>query len=384
MGISTIYDLFYYLILAVMIISLVITPSVFGQPKPGSVSNNNNNTLKILSHNSFIDSAGHFHVVGEVENVSPDTVKPVKVIGTFYDVDGKVAGTDFTFTNPDTLPVGNKAPFELILTSASIPIKEIHDYRLSVDWQKGEEAATTVLPSNFGLDNIVIGNENFVENTGSDIVHCGEKVSGIINLRANLDCSNHGLIIGDNTVLNMSGYTIRGPGQESSTVGLVITNNDHVVVVDPGDIRDFQAGILVKGANHVNLSSLILDQNKMGVYTQNSNHLHMEQNIIKDNELGIASSSSDNINISSTLFNGNTLAGVTFVNTKHSAVSQNNIDGSQNGVLLDAQSSGNTVSLNNVLHNVFDLNNANGLATNINSNSFRDNNCQFSNPSRLC
>jgi nitrous oxidase accessory protein NosD len=182
----------------------------------------------------------------------------------------------------------------------------------------------------------------------------------------------------------MSGYTIRGPGQESSTVRLVITNNDHVVVVDPGDIRDFQAGILVKGANHVNLSSLILDQNKMGVYTQNSNHLHMEQNIIKDNELGIASSSSDNINISSTLFNGNTLAGVTFVNTKHSAVSQNNIDGSQNGVLLDAQSSGNTVSLNNVLHNVFDLNNANGLATNINSNSFRDNNCQFSNPSRLC
>jgi hypothetical protein len=42
-------------------------------------------------------------------------------------------------------------------------------------------------------------------------------------------------------------------------------------------------------------------------------------------------------------------------------VSQNNIDGSQNGVLLDAQSSGNTISMNNVLHNVIDMNNANGL-----------------------
>jgi hypothetical protein len=260
------------------------------------------------------------------------------------------------------LSAGDKAPFELILTSATIPVKEIDNYRLSLDWQKGgEEAITTVLPSNFGLHNIVIGNEKFVEKTGSDTVHCGEKVSRIINLRANLDCSNHGLIIGNNTVLNMSGYTIRGSGKETSKVGLIISNDENVVVVGPGDITNFQAGILVKGANHVNLSSLILEQNKMGVHTQNSNYLHMEQNIIKDNEIGIASKSSDNINISSSLFNGNTLAGITFVNTKHSAVSQNNIDGSQNGVLLDAQSSGNTISMNNVLHNVIDMNNANGL-----------------------
>jgi hypothetical protein len=147
-----------------MTIYLVITPSVSAQQKPGSISNNNNNILKILSHNSFIDSAGYFHVVGEVENVSPNTAESVKVIGTFYDADSKVVGTDFTFSNPTKLSAGNKAPFELILTSASIPVKEIHNYRLSIDWQKGEGgAATTVLPSNFGLDNILISNENFAE-----------------------------------------------------------------------------------------------------------------------------------------------------------------------------------------------------------------------------
>jgi hypothetical protein len=90
--------------------------------------------------------------------VSPNTVESVKVIGTFYDADSKVVGTDFTFTKPDKLSEGDKAPFELILTSASIPVKEIHDYRLSLDWKKGEGgAATTVLPSEFGLNNIVIG-----------------------------------------------------------------------------------------------------------------------------------------------------------------------------------------------------------------------------------
>jgi parallel beta-helix repeat protein len=154
--------------------------------------------------------------------------------------------------------------------------------------------------------------------------------------------------------------------------------------VGPGDIRDFQAGILAKGANHVNLSSLILEQNKRGLYLQNSNYLHIEQNIIKDNEIGITSNSDSKVNITSNLLNGNLLTGVAFVNTKDSVLSQNNIDGSQNGVLLDAQSLGNTVSMNNILHNVIDLNNANGLPTNMNSNSYTNNNCQFSNPSGLC
>jgi len=38
--------------------------------------------------------------------------------------------------------------------------------------------------------------------------------------------------------------------------------------------------------------------------------------------------------------------------------SENNIYGSQSAVFADARSLGNTVSMNNVLHNVIDLNNA--------------------------
>jgi hypothetical protein len=45
-------------------------------------------------------------------------------------------------------------------------------------------------------------------------VHCGEKVIGTTKLTANVNCPNHGLIVGNNTVLNMKGYTIRGPGHE--------------------------------------------------------------------------------------------------------------------------------------------------------------------------
>ena len=62
----------------------------------------------------------------------------------------------------------------------------------------------------------------------------------------------------------------------------------------------------------------------------------------------------------------------------------NNIAGSQNGIFLDAQSTENTVRLNNLRENEVDLNNANGLAPTVNQNTYSNNNCRVSNPSGLC
>src|ERR687898_844826 len=148
---------------------------------------------------------------------------------------------------------------------------------------------------------------------------CGQVVSGVVNLTANLNCSSgDGIIVGGpNTVINMNGFSIIGPGQDSSKVGIMVPNVDNVVVNGPGSISNF-------------------------------------------------------------------LAGITFVNTQQSSVGMNNIVGSQNGVFLDGQSKQNTISANNVLENVIDLNNANGLPTNINANQYVDNSCETSNPSGLC
>ena len=80
----------------------------------------------------------------------------------------------------------------------------------------------------------------------------------------------------------------------------------------------------------------------------------------------------------------NERAGVTFVNTDESAVNSNSIQGAQDGIFLDAQSSGNTVELNNANDNVVDLNNANGEPPTINQNTISDNNCLVSSPGGLC
>lgn len=214
---------------------------------------------------------------------------------------------------------------------------------------------------------------------------CGQVVSGLVNLTANLDCSGDGLIIGgDNTVVNMNGYSITGPGPDSSKVGIMVPNNDNVVINGPGSISNFQAGVLVTGANGMKMSSLILDSNQIGVFMTGSENTDIQQNIVKENSLGVATHSSSGAKLTSNLMSGNLLAGITFVNTQQSEVSMNNIDGSQNGAFLDAQSSANSVVANNVLENVVDVNNANGLPPNINNNQFSDNNCQVSNPSGIC
>src|ERR671918_1458207 len=214
---------------------------------------------------------------------------------------------------------------------------------------------------------------------------CGQVVSGVVNLTANLNCSGDGIIInGPNTVINMNGFSITGPGQDSSKVGIMVPNVDNVVVNGPGSISNFQAGVLLTGANGFKINSAILSNNQIGTFMTGAENAQVQQNIIQGNSIGVASHSSTGSAIDSNLMNGNLLAGITFVNTQQSSVGMNNIVGSQNGVFLDGQSKQNTISANNVLENVIDLNNANGLPTNINANQYVDNSCETSNPSGLC
>src|SRR5918994_240328 len=164
---------------------------------------------------------------------------------------------------------------------------------------------------------------------------CGQVVSGVVNLTANLNCSGDGIIVGGpNTVINMNGFSITGPGQDSSKVGIMVPNVDNVVVNGPGSISNFQAGVLLTGANGFKINSAILSNNQIGTFMTGAENAQVQQNIIQGNSIGVASHSSTGAAMDSNLMNGNLLAGITFVNTQQSSVGMNNIVGSQNGVFL--------------------------------------------------
>lgn len=214
---------------------------------------------------------------------------------------------------------------------------------------------------------------------------CGQVSSGVVNLTSNLNCAGDGIIVGGpNTVINMNGFSITGPGADSSKVGIMASNVNNVIINGPGSISNFQAGILLSGTNGCEIDSTTLENNQIAIFMTGADNAEVQQNMIQNNHIGIASHSSIDSKIESNLVNENLLSGVTFVNTKSSTIDMNNVYGSQDGVFVDEQSADNTISSNNVLDNEIDINNANGLPININSNQYAENNCGVSNPSGLC
>ena len=79
---------------------------------------------------------GSMHIVGEVLNQAPVTAKFVKIIATFYNANGQVIGTDFAYADPSDLAPNQRAPFDIIVSEASVPMYQVSSYGLTVDWQQ--------------------------------------------------------------------------------------------------------------------------------------------------------------------------------------------------------------------------------------------------------
>jgi parallel beta-helix repeat protein len=298
------------------------------------------------------------------------TTDPILVVAT-----GEVENDEENRNVDNSISNGND-----LLSSSPLPSPSSQQ-SMNTDITDSSTSGDADLPSQ-SLQDQELG--SLIEGTTTDAA-CGQVVSGVVNLTSNLNCSGDGLIVGGpNTVINMNGFSITGPGQDSSKVGIMVSKVDNVVVNGPGTISNFQAGVLLTGSKGFKLDSTILENNQIAVSMTGVDIAEVQQNMIKNNHLGIASHSSSGSKITSNLISGNQLAGITFVNTKSSSMDMNNVHGSQDGVFLDEQSSDNTLNANNVLKNGVDINNANGLPLNINSNQYAENNCGVSNPSGLC
>jgi parallel beta-helix repeat protein len=214
---------------------------------------------------------------------------------------------------------------------------------------------------------------------------CGQVVEGLVELNSDLNCSGDGLIVAaDSSTIRLNGHTIRGLGPDSSKIGISVGSNEGVRIEGKGTIEQFQIGIFASGAKDTSITSMTIRGNQIGIFSTGIENLQGMQNIITGNDIGLTSHSSNGLQLDENLVSGNQLAGITLNSTEDSLLSKNNVRESENGIFVDADSNGNRIESNDLLRNTVDLNNANGLATNVNSNIFSDNNCETSNPSGLC
>ncbi|MCB0192458.1 MAG: FxLYD domain-containing protein [Anaerolineae bacterium] len=104
--------------------------------------------LEILSHQSYIDNLSWHHLVGEVQNNGDVPIEYVEVMAKFYNTEGKIISTKLTFTAPDTIFPGGKAPFDIVTLRKS-QWQAIDTYTLEVTG----DVATSLLNENLVLTN---------------------------------------------------------------------------------------------------------------------------------------------------------------------------------------------------------------------------------------
>jgi hypothetical protein len=115
--------------------------------------------LKILSHQSYVDSLGWHHIVGEVQNDSEAPVEFVEVMAKLYDATNELIGIKLTFTTPDVIFPGGKAPFDVVTLRRS-QWERIEEYTLEV---KGD-VAESLLDQRL----VLLNQQSYIQN---DLLH---------------------------------------------------------------------------------------------------------------------------------------------------------------------------------------------------------------------
>ena len=280
----------------------------------------------------------------------------------------------------------------------------------------------------------------------SGIASCGQVVTQDVTLTSDLNCDNgDGLIVGASGItINLNGYSITGPqggGAENPTAansnseggdaansnseggdaenptaansnseggdaedirpvstarqttdydgssGILVANADNVAIAGLGEIAGFSRGVTFLGSSGGALTDVQLVNNEIGAVVASSEGTEVSRNTITNNGIAVVSDAS---NGGVTAFNqivANLEQGILLLGSSDNVVAANNMYGNgASGIYLDPMSQRNHIDYNTVFgHETADVNNADGMPTNVNQNSFGDNNnCGTSLPGGLC
>jgi parallel beta-helix repeat protein len=231
------------------------------------------------------------------------------------------------------------------------------------------------------------------------MVSCGEVITEDATLEEDLSCPGDGVIIrGSGIEFNMNGHTISSTDEADSVdltmdydgnSGILVSDADDVTITGLGRISGFARGVAFTGSSGAQITDVSLTENGVGALVSGSTGIVISSNTIDNNNFGIVSESSKEGVISFNQVTSNEEAGIVLLDTDGptSVIAGNGVFANgETGIFLDVQSTDNLIDYNNVFaHSEADLNNANGTPTNVNNNSFgENNNCGTSTPAGLC
>jgi parallel beta-helix repeat protein len=181
--------------------------------------------------------------------------------------------------------------------------------------------------------------------------------------------------------------TTRQTADYEGSSGILVANADNVAIAGLGEISGFSRGVTFLGSSGGAVTDIQLANNDIGAVVASSEGTEISRNTITNNGIAVVS---DGSNGGVTAFNqivANVEQGILLLGSSDNVVAANNMYGNgASGIFLDPMSQRNHLDYNTVFgHEAADLNNADGMPTNVNQNSFGDNNnCGTSLPGGLC
>jgi parallel beta-helix repeat protein len=113
-------------------------------------------------------------------------------------------------------------------------------------------------------------------------VQCGDVITQSTTLDSDLvNCPGDGVVIGASAItLDLAGHTVDGTGSDAGGQGVDNGAGHDAVAVKGGSIRDFQAGVLFRFADHGALRDLTVSDSGIALYLDNSDSNTVERNVL--------------------------------------------------------------------------------------------------------
>lgn len=109
--------------------------------------------FRIRNTNMFMDTIGHIHIIGELENISDEPKRNVAIYANFIDANCTLIANASAGTAVRSLNQGYTSPFELLLLDNVVP-KKVASYLLQFKGERG-------LVKNYSLE--LISAENYLD-----------------------------------------------------------------------------------------------------------------------------------------------------------------------------------------------------------------------------
>jgi hypothetical protein len=211
---------------------------------------------------------------------------------------------------------------------------------------------------------------------------CGSTISSDVELTADINCEGDGIRVGgDNLTVNLNGFAMRGPGDDTNTTGIFVDGGHEVRIEGPGMIESFGTGIKYSDAVGGTISNVQVGSSGVGLLAESSEETQWKNLYVHDNRVGAIDDGSHNSEVQGVAMSSNDVAVHVKGNSRGIDIDFNLILDGKTGVQVDPGVTSAKVFYNTMFRQeVLDMK----LPTPLEGVLLGNNNCTASDPTQYC